>query len=384
MPSIKKISFFTASLGFGGTERVVSLLCNELSTYYDVTLILIYNRIDFEISNNVKLIILTDLNIESKTSILKKTYNFYLFLNEYRKTLKNNNIDLAFSFLGRQNIINSIIKILYPKIKTVISERCFPTLMYGNNKLRLFFIKNIYSFLYSKNNALFSNSIYINKDLKDNFKVKIESAVIYNPLKESIFNKSFLKYDNNSFNIISVGRLTPIKNYEGIIKTMTLLSNKYHLNIFGNGPLHSKINNSIKKLNLVNKITLKGVDSNIQNRLVEHHCLVLNSHSEGFPNVILEAMAVGLPVISTNCMSGPLELLNDNDPAEIPLESFFMAKYGLLVNVDDPVGLSKAIEYLQENEDLRKKYSDLAFEKAKTFGIENISLKMRNLIDTLL
>ena len=189
--------------------------------------------------------------------------------------------------------------------------------------------------------------------------------------------------NDNHFKIINVGRLLEQKNQKSLIKAFSFLPNNYQLNIYGEGNLTKDLKDLIDTLNLNNRVYLRGTESNIKDKLKEHHCFVLSSVYEGFPNVVLEAMASGTPVVSVNCMSGPLEMLNDNEPVDIPLGSFFKAKYGLLANVNDFEGISKAIIYLKENEAQRKKYSDLAFEKAKTFGIEEISLEMKNLIESL-
>ena len=385
MKSQKKISLFISGLAFGGTERVVSLLCNELSKHYDVKLILLYDLVHFKINENVEIIILNKKETFPKSNAFKKAKDFIKFVYKYNNVIKHEKIDLAFSFLGRQNIINSIIKMLNPRLKTIISERCFPSLMYNSNKKKLFIIKKTYSIFYNRNDALFSNSIHINEDLKNNFNLKIPASVIYNPIEDDILQKSFLPYnpEDHTFKAITVGRLTLVKNQKSSINAISLLTDNYELNIYGEGILMEDLTNLINSLKLQNQVFLRGTDPTINLRLKEHHCFILCSLTEGFPNVILEAMASGTPVISTNCKSGPLELLNDNEPIEIPTESFAKAKYGLLVNVDDSVGLSKAIKYLKENEAIRKKYSDLAFEKAKKFDIKHISKELTKLIESL-
>lgn len=386
MNNKKKIVLFTATLGFGGTERVVSLFCNELTRKYDVTLILLYDYIDFYLNDDVKLIVLTKTDFfKDRSNAFKRSYNFFKFTFLYMKAIKNENIDIAISFLPRQNLINSIIKILRPKLKTILSERSFPSKAYNNNKTKFILVKNLLSVFYNRNNALFSNSLHINEDLKNNFKVKINFSVIYNPIKEDFFQKSFFQKstDRSEFNVVSVGRLLPVKNHKSLIHAINMLPKTYQLDIYGNGNLSQELDSLISGLNLNRRVRLKGTDPDIKNRLIEYHCFVLSSLHEGFPNALLEAMAVGLPVISTNCMSGPLELLNDNEPALIEPESYFKAKYGLLVNVDDPIGLSKAINYFKENEQVRKDYRDKAIEKAKKFNIKNITLNLSKLIESL-
>ena len=93
-------------------------------------------------------------------------------------------------------------------------------------------------------------------------------------------------------------------------------------------------------------------------------------------------MSLGVPVIATNCKSGPLELLNDNKEVTIEAGDFYKAKYGLLVNVDDNEGLAKAISYYRNNEDLRANYSDSSFVKAKQYDISVIGKQLKKLIDS--
>ena len=76
-------------------------------------------------------------------------------------------------------------------------------------------------------------------------------------------------------------------------------------------------------------------------------------------------MAIGLPSISTNCLSGPLELLNSNEEINIKNGEFYIAKYGLLVNNDDHIGLSKGLEYFRQNPQERQKYSALSLERQR-------------------
>ena len=106
----------------------------------------------------------------------------------------------------------------------------------------------------------------------------------------------------------------------------------------------------------------------------------MSSDTEGFPNVLLEALSVGLPVISTNCLSGPLEMLNDNEPVRIADGEFYKAKYGLLVNVNDALGMSKAIQYYLEHPEKRQAYSKLAFERAKMYSMPEIYNQVKDLL----
>ncbi|TYA58939.1 glycosyltransferase [Formosa maritima] len=380
-----KISLFVPTISSGGAERVASLFANELTKYFDVTIILLYNIIEFPLNKDIKVITLSEaVEIEKKGKI-NYLLEYLKFIYKFHKAIKSEKIDVVISFMIRQNIMTGVAKIFNPNLKTIISERCFPSKRYLNNKSTAIATKILIPLFYNKNNKLFSNSIHINKDLIDNFNVKINTNVIYNPILNNS-NKPFTKdftILNDKFQIVTVGRLIPIKNQKIIIEAISTISKNITLDIYGEGELKSEIISYSKNLNLEKNIILNGFNFNVKSQLVNYHCFILSSLSEGFPNALLEAMSVGLPVIATNCMSGPLELLNDNISVSIEKNSFYKAKYGILVNVDDAIGIKNAIQYLQNNNDDRIKYGELGFKRSKDFNLEIISLQLKKLIDDI-
>lgn len=385
MTEKRKIALFISAIGYGGAEKVVSLLLQELPKYYDVTLILLYNEIKLPIPKDAHVVILSKPNETFKNAVFAKIRDNIKFIFTYQKVLKEQNIDVVLSFLVRQNIMTSIAKMFNPKLKTIISERCFPSIMYKDEKLTAFLTKLLIPYFYNKNDKLFSNSIYINADLKTNYKLKIDRSVIYNPILTKRVKPKLAYYANEDaiFKVVTVGRMIPVKNQKSIIEAISMLSSNFYMEIYGDGYLHKQLDDLSTQLNLAGRVHFNGNVDDVKSYIVKGHCFVLCSLTEGFPNVVLEAMSVGLPVICTNCMSGPLELLNDNEDITILKGSFAKAKYGLLVHVDDAVGLSQAIKYLQKNPDARQMYSDLSFDRAKTYDIKNIGIHVKNLIDSI-
>jgi N-acetylgalactosamine-N,N'-diacetylbacillosaminyl-diphospho-undecaprenol 4-alpha-N-acetylgalactosaminyltransferase len=385
MTNKKKIAIFIPAIGFGGAEKVVSLLTFELTKYFDVTLILLYDIIELPISKDVKIISLSKEGEEFKTSKIQHFSDYIKFIFKYQKVLKTEKIDVVISFMLRQNIMTGIAKMFNPKLKSIISERTFPSLKYKNTKLRSLTTKTMIPLFYNRNNKLFSNSIYINEDLKNNFNVNIETSVIYNP---TALNKEILKINNyikleNNFKIVTVGRLLPFKNHKHILNSLSKLPDNFQLDIYGDGNLQEELKQLANRLNLKNRVSFKGNVLNVHSKIIDSHCFVLSSTTEGFPNVLLEAMSVGLPVISTNCLSGPLELLNENEPVEIEKGSFYKAKYGILVNIDDVEGLTEAIKYYQENNEQRLVYGGLGYTRSKDYSAEKIGLQLKALIDSI-
>ena len=145
-------------------------------------------------------------------------------------------------------------------------------------------------------------------------------------------------------------------------------------------PLENYLKEEIDRLGLNDQILLKGRTKQVNEKLLGSHIFILSSFTEGFPNALMEAMAIGLPCISTNCLSGPLEMLNDNNGVNIQKGEFVKAKYGILINDNDIDGLAKAILYLKENPKERKRFSELSLQRAKNYALNKIYSQFKTFI----
>jgi len=134
---------------------------------------------------------------------------------------------------------------------------------------------------------------------------------IYNPLTFNPLKVPPLSKDKRA---VAVGRLSEEKNFQDAIYAWKIVSRKYPdwtLDIFGEGPLRQNLEGLIAKNGLQGKVRLMGFSANIREEMSRSRFLVMTSRHEGFPMVLLEAMASGIPPVSYNCPTGPREIIDD-------------------------------------------------------------------------
>lgn len=242
----------------------------------------------------------------------------------------------------------------------------------------IFFPRNIFK-LIIKLTYLFSNKIIVvsngvKKDLVEiSNKLNKKIKVIYNPLikkeKVKIKNKKSLKKkiwgENTKYRILSVGSLKIQKDHFNLIEAFSLLKfqKKCRLLIIGNGPLKNQLKKFIKIKKLENKINLINFKSDLQIYYETADLFVSSSKWEGFSNVIAESLGFGLPVVSTDCKSGPSEILK-------------RGKYGELVPIENSKKLALAIESSLQ----RKHDKNLLKKRSQDFAVKRISNEYLKLI----
>ena len=367
----KNITILAISLASGGAEKVISLLLKELRHDYNVTLVLFHKVLHFPVPEGVEIFAMSE-NLPNRP-FYKKTFDSILFIIKYYRFVKKNNVEISISFLAFPNLINGIVATFIKNVKTIISERGFPS-DNVTSRLSLYISKLFYPIFYNKCDKLFSNSVYINNDLKDNFGVKIPMEVIYNPIELPIktIKPEQLNIETKKLKLITAGTINKRKNQIMIIRAISESNLEYNFSILGDGDLRDYLKQEIIQRKLDDQIALKGKVKNVNEFLLNNQCFVLSSFTEGFPNALIEAMAIGLPCVSTNCLSGPLELLNENNPIQINDGDFYIGKYGLLVNNDDHIGLSKALDFYHNNPTERERFSSLGMKRAKAYELKTI------------
>lgn len=357
-----KFAFFISSLTGGGTVRVFTNLANNLiKKGAEIDMVVGKKEGPFLKKLDKR------VNIINHNSSHKYKRLFIINLLLLIKYLKKERPNILISTGTHANIVASLAKLILGSSANVVVCREVSSL---NNKI---FINFLIKILFIKNNKIIAVSNGVKQDLlKNSFINSKKIKVIYNPIfKKSITIRANDKITHSFFNknnkiIIAIGRLSKIKDFPTLIKAFKILSKSnenLRLIILGEGKERDNLEKLIKNYNIENKVDLPGFKDNPYAYLSKSDVFVLSSLSEGFGNVLVEAMACGTPVISTNCPGGPPEILDNG-------------KYGKLVPVSDFKLLAKAIEESLKN----PTNPEILIKRAKDFDVEKITNKYIGLI----
>jgi len=364
----KQVVILINSLEAGGAERVVSNLLNLWVEKYDCYLILIHNYKFYKIDNRIKII---SLNEPKELSGFVKFARLPILAYKLSQIIKEYKFDKVISFLTRANYIN-VLSNIYVKHQVIISERSTPSLQYQNGingKINKFLIK----MLYPKAALCLSNSHGNMLDLKNNFNVS-KLTYIHNPFNLATIedmSKEEIKIKKKRFTFVTVGRLNHGKNHKLILDAIKDID--ADLWIIGDGKLKGELEKQIQELQLESKVMLLGKKENPFAYLAKADCFVFASNYEGFPNVLVEALACGLSIISTDFQSGSREILAPNSNINFQLkDDMELAEYGILTPIKNIEKIKEAINLIINDEKLRKNYQDKAKQRASDFRIEEI------------
>lgn len=355
---------FTGFVKPGGVERVVSVLINNLCLERDLKVFcLCYTKsIDnnlYHINANIQCDFLYEDVPSMTNAILRK--QAIKKVNEY---IKDNKIDIIIG-CGVLYYPLSVICAKLTGIKSICWEHTNPT------------INCDYKFQKQcrKIGLSFSNSnVVISKKALDFYtkKRKKNNYLIYNPV-DPVINQYIKEYNIFSDKIISVGRLVKVKNYDAVIEIAKNLVNmgwKGSWDIYGDGPEREHLENLIKKYDLEHIVNLMGNSNKIYTVYNKYSMLVLTSNYEGFPMVLIEGAAMGLPLISFDIETGPNEIISNG-------------KNGYLLNPGDLNGMGEKIFLLSNDLSLRQKMSTESINIASNFTIQQIANKWRSLFDEI-
>lgn len=352
-----KILFCLGSMGHGGAERVVSILSNSLIDSNDVTIVVTKSEPSYyKLDDRIKYCSL-DKDTKRKNIFVRtiqRTKNL-------RKILKREKIDVAISFLPEPTYRLMMAK-QFLKIKTIVSVRNDPNIEY-NNILKKLLVK----LLYSKADGF----VFQTEDAKNWFSNKIQSRsiIIPNPINDIYLVDRYTGQRDNE--IVTVGRLTEQKNQYLLIDSFKELHSEYpslKLKIIGDGDLRKDLIYYSKKSGLMDNIIFRGNIENVKDEIYKSKVFVLSSDYEGMPNALMEAMALGIPCVSTNCpIGGPKFLIKNNIN-------------GILVNVNDKDDMVKAIRRILNDDSFQDAISKNSNESMKKYNSKAITKKWEDFI----
>lgn len=341
-----RIMLVIGALSFGGAERVMANLANFLAERHDVLLCTMFERdTPYQISKRVE--------IKQGLAEHGKLASF----GRIRKTAKEYGADIILSFLSQINI-TTIVALIGTKIPVVVSERNDPHFEPAQKYRKL--LRNIVF-------PLASGYVFQTVEAKQYFSSQIQKkgTVIPNPVfvKEGI---APVEACDSRREFVAVGRLTAQKNYPLLIKAFSevvKLHPEFILRIYGDGELKEELMDLIKQTKLENNVILMGASKTIHEDIVQSYGFIMSSDHEGMPNALLEAMAIGLCCISTDCpCGGPREIVDDEEN-------------GLLVPVGKVRAMETAIIRVIEDADLAKKISQNARKVKAEYNLISIGKK---------
>lgn len=362
----KKICLYIGSLSLGGIGKLMLHLMDEfIKKGYQVDVFLMKGGGEYEaqIPEGVRVFVEGGGHIQ-------RIRKFISYLNRERP-------DVSISARQRQDIGN-ILSCWFSKGKTkpIVSVHTNVTeenLNQKNTTKDNFFINLISKLLYKIPDKFIAVSSGVAEDFSmrtgiSSNKIKVIYNPVYKPYIETVPQNveditNFLQ--NHKF-VLGVGRLTEQKDFKTLISAFFIVSQinpQLKLLILGEGTLRESLQIQIKQLNLEGRVIMPGFVDNPKYFLKRAELFVLSSKWEGFGNVIVEALGVGTKVISTDCPSGPAEILENG-------------KYGTLVPVEKPKELASAIL-----EVLNEPYQPaFLIERATNFSIEKIANEYINFI----
>jgi glycosyltransferase involved in cell wall biosynthesis len=357
----RRVLFIINSLAGGGAERVMCTLLRasqgELRDSHISLMLLDRESSMYEVPRWIEV-----EQLDCRHSLIRSTWSVW-------RALRRLKPDLTVSFLTRANVAN-IIAASILRIPAIVSERVNTTSHLGRRPgaaVARFLVRATYP----KARAVIAVSQGVADDLRDSFGVPgAHMSVIANPIDLDEIRAQAeigVPIPVDGPYAVTMGRLMPNKNFSMLIEAFARSGIPGKLLILGEGPERATLAKKIEALGLGGRVVMPGFTANPFPTLRGADFYVSPSNAEGFPNSLLEAMSVGLPVISTNCPSGPSEVLADLAREQVqPGVSF--AQHGILVQPDDPATMAEALRAMADPK-RRRGYAEKAPKRAADFGV---------------
>ena len=355
-----KINFLISSLSGGGAEKVVTTISAKLASKgHEVGVLSLEKRPQFyPVAKNVKL-------HKVKSGGKSGVFSWIFDRRTVRRFLSLERDAVNVCFLSRCNLLAASANI-FRKYKVVVCDRNNPLKEHSRLAFRLS------CFLYRFASAVVVQTERVKEFYPKHLKNKL--FVVENPIDMQSLSAQLTGEDiPKSDTVVSIGRLEKQKDFPTLIKAfnkVSVLHPEYVLKIFGTGSEKERIEETISSLGLNEKVRLCGSTDKPFAELSQAKVFALSSLYEGFPNVLCEAMAAGTACVSTDCVSGPRELIKDGEN-------------GLIYPVGDVDALADCVLKLIEDDDLREKLGANARKISSRLDVDVITEKWIELLSRI-
>lgn len=342
---MKRIALFIGSLQKGGSERVMVNLAEYFhKKRYEVILVTQYKRdVEYDISPEIRRVYSEPEEHELQGG---RIHNFCVRFAKLRSIWKAYKPDIILAFLGKNNLM-AIATSMFLTSKVAVSVRGEPTMEY-EGKLMQFLAKVMFGL---------ADGVILQTEMAKLFFpkwVQNKAKILSNPMNLSFLNKRYVGTREDK--IVAVGRLDENKNHAMLIHAFGRIVSEYpkvKLVIYGEGDSREQLERLVAEKGLKDKIELPGSIMDVAERIANAKIFALTSNTEGIPNSLMEAMALGLPVVSTDCPCGGPATLIENEVN------------GLLVPVGDAYALADAFRKILSNQEYADKLGEKAYEITK-------------------
>lgn len=360
----RRIAFYIGSLDKGGAERVIVNLAEYFySQDYEVYVVTKLKEINEYTLNPGITRIIADITTEEETK--SRLGNLYARIHKLRQVWKTIKPDVIVSFIRKNNVM-AIASSRFLSIPVVVSVRSDPKReLQGRimKKLSLFMFRFADGIVLQTNQA----KAFFSKNLQ-------KKAVI---LPNSI-NPEFLNIERKiekKNEIVAVGRIDKNKNQRMLIEAFSEIADEYPdwcVRLYGDGEESVMLKNLVKEKGLENQVFFMGQISNVAEKIKKASIFVLSSKCEGMPNALIEAMTLGIAVVSTDCpCGGPADLIQNEEN-------------GLLIAVDDKNALKQALLKLINDAEFRQKLAQNASQIIQKLHPDIVNRQWEEYIDDIL
>lgn len=296
----KKVFFILASLASGGSERVFWSVAQGFDKEKYEVAIVILNSNSICFSTDLDQVRVIELNT------LKASKSFFAVYN----LLKKEKPDVVFSTSYHVNILVSMVARFIKSIQFIARASNIANEQFLFESYRAKFFALFSKISYNAFSRIICQTEYMQRSLINGYSIdSAKTVVIPNPVLHTDLIQVNSK-DTPVFKLIIVARFTPEKGHDRLLDIFANLPANYHLSMVGDGRLKDEMMLKVERLGLSERIKFYGEIKNVQEVMAEHDLLVLSSFTEGFPNVVIEGLSVGLPVVCFQ-VSGTKELITD-------------------------------------------------------------------------